>query len=1378
MSPLSRGCGFGTGIVLGVLLLAGTAAGADDEAQTASKQGDALRKKEHLLEAATAYERSVAAANRLYSANDQRTGNLLNALGETYQRLARYDDAETTLQRGLKIREAAPGNSQLRQVSSLLNLASLSIERNDYARAESLYQRALKIVESERGAESRDMANCVTHLGNLYHTLAQYDKAETFLQRGLHIREKVAGKDSIDVAASAQALGGLARTLGQYDRAEPLFRRALAIRESKQGQDHIDVAGALIGLGALYNWMGLYEKAEPLLKRAVEIDEAKLGKDHLFVASAVDELALVQRNRGELQQAEASHQRSLHIRRERLPKDHPLIAVCYHNLALLQQVGGHFAQAESYYQAALRLREEKFGKEHLTVASTLAGLGNVYRSEGEFARAEPLYRRSLRLYQNRLGANHPDVARSLGDLGITCLELSRYTEAQPLCERSLKIREAKFGADHPDVAFALSNLATLHRLQGHFDQVEPLLERSLKIREGKFGKESLSAATAWNDLAIHYRVIGQYTRAESLYRHTLEVREAHLGKDHLEVANSLNNLANLYVTLGRYEEAETMHQRGLKIRQAKLGKDHPLVAQSLTNLAYLYASMGEDALVEPLMLRSLHINETHYGKDHLTVAQNLSDLGGVHLGRGEYDKAGPLLERSLQIREAKLGKDHPDVAAALFMVARLRIWKKKYAEAEPLLQRCLKIYEEHLDPDHPSIANTLVELAGDYRVLGQNDKAVALHLRALKIREAKFGPDHPAVAVSQNNLGYLYLSLGELEKVEPLFQRSLKTRKARLGPTHPLVAQTLANLGDLYATEQLWDRAAEMFDESRHIHRIYVNQLLPGLSEEEQLSFLSHRENGSLQQALSVALKRPNDTGLAARSAEWVLNGKAVAQQALADRTLLTRDSKDPHLTALIKQLLEVRTDLASLSLKSSEGANDAQRRQRLAQLTEREQELSKRLGQVAPSRSADPWVELAPVRRAVPNGAVLVELFKVIPFDFQATGKVDRWQTKRYVAWVIPPDGKGQVQVVDLGQAKVIEDAVAVARKALRDSPRQIRQQGEPESEQALRKPLEALTALVLQPLAKHLDPAKQWIISPDGALWLVPWSVLPLANGKYAIEEHQISYVVTGRDLLQQAAAPTGRAGRPVVLADPDFNLGAAVNATRGTESLSLLGSFPRLPGTAAEAAAVVPELARFAHEKPLLFTGREASKARFRSVLRPKVLVVSTHAFFLDEHEEALGEPGSRQSNLLQSKALKNPLLRCGLVLAGANREGTARGEGGLLTGLEIIDTDLRGTELVVLSACETGLGQVHSGEGVSGLRQAFQLAGAESVVASLWQVPDVETAQLMTRFFERLAAGKGKVDALREAQLALIQVRRAKNNAAHPLFWAAFTLTGKW
>jgi CHAT domain-containing protein len=440
---------------------------------------------------------------------------------------------------------------------------------------------------------------------------------------------------------------------------------------------------------------------------------------------------------------------------------------------------------------------------------------------------------------------------------------------------------------------------------------------------------------------------------------------------------------------------------------------------------------------------------------------------------------------------------------------------------------------------------------------------------------------------------------------------------------------------------------------------------------------------------------------------------------------------------------------------------------------------------------------------------------------NFQAKGTESKFGAAHYAAWLIPPAGKGEIQIIDLGEAEPIDQAVLTARQAIQATGKAPEDRGlggvvvsakgalQPHPAEADETALGALTKLIFEPLRAKLGSAKCLIISPDASLWLVPWAALPLANGKYAIEEYQIRYTISGRDLISQSG-DNSQPTPSVVFANPDFDL-PSTKIAAATESVlrsvprvnelvtreisnSTGGIFPvpRLPGTATEAEAIRPQLNRYGRAEPQVYLDQYALEGVFKTIKKPNVLVLSTHGFYLPDQElkrdenRALITSANQQRELAltaDGKPVENPLLRCGLLLAGCNgRANAARViediavDDGILTGVEIVGTDLRGTELVVLSACETGVGQLRNGEGVAGLRQAFQLAGAKSVLATLWQIPDQSTVEIISAFFNNLATGQSKAEALRNAQLAAIKARRAAGKVAAPYFWAAFTITG--
>jgi len=325
-----------------------------------------------------------------------------------------------------------------------------------------------------------------------------------------------------------------------------------------------------------------------------------------------------------------------------------------------------------------------------------------------------------------------------------------------------------------------------------------------------------------------------------------------------------------------------------------------------------------------------------------------------------------------------------------------------------------------------------------------------------------------------------------------------------------------------------------------------------------------------------------------------------------------------------------------------------------------------------------------------------------------------------------------GDARWKDLGPAEAIEHAVDRMRTALAD----------PARSDVTRRARE-LHQLVLAPLESMLVDTTHLLIAPDGPLHLVPFEALRTSVGRYVIEDHLVTYLTTGRDLLRVSAArPSPSAS--AIFADPAF----------GRSRPQPAASFARLAGTAGEARRILPALP----DASIRF-GAAASEREVKGLRAPRVLHIATHGFF-------------QPSNAPESPP-ENPLLRSGLALAGANA-GESRGEDGILTALEAANLDLWGTRLVTLSACDTGIGVVRNGEGVYGLRRAFFLAGAETLVMSLWPVSDLVTRDMMTGYYSGLKDGLGRGAALRRVQLRLMR----QPGRRHPFYWASFIQAGEW
>lgn len=924
-----------------------------------------------------------------------------------------------------------------------------------------------------------------------------------------------------------------------------------------------------------------------------------------------------------------------------------------------------------------------------------------------------------------------EEVRKLGRIG-------KYNEAIPLLESIEETRKEILGANHSSVADALYDLGRLHRLKGDYDKAESMYREALEIREKTQGPDHPKFAATLREIGVIYDSKGEYRKAEPLFQRALLISEKALGPDHMEVADILDSLAIVYSHEDQYTNAEPLFQRALSIREKALGPEHPDVGTSLNNLALLNSDRGDYAKAEEFYRRSLAIWEKAWGPEHPVVALSLNNLALLHSDRGDYAKAEPLLQRALTIKEKKLG------------------------------------------PGQPSVAYTLNDLAEIYFKRGDYLKAELACQRALAIREKALGPEHPLVTECLVNLAKIYQAQGEYGKAEPLFQRALNIRVQVLGELHSKVAESASLLAMFYAAKGEIARAVAYQARANAVSEHNLSLNLATVSERQKLAYLALLSQDADRTISFHTRYLPTDPTACSLAATIILQRKGRALDAAAQNLNALRSRFNTEDQALLDLLADTRSQLARLVFDTPQGMNPEQYRERkktLADQAERyEVEISRRSSEF---RAQSLPVTLKGIQEAIPVGTALIEFAAYRPFMARAAKDGQAYGQPHYVAYVLRRDG--EIKWRELGDAKSSDEAVAAFRDALSDPRRR-----------DLKRLARAVDEKIMQPLRPLLGGAQRLLVSPDGALNLIPFEALVDEQGEYLIERYSISYLTNGSDLLRLQVKHESK-NDPLIIANPKFGGGnrpvkanfpqgkaparskGRHSATSGSDLSNLY--FAPLLGTELEANAI-----RTLFPEAELLLGENATETSLKRAVAPRILHIATHGFFLEDRPVRI--EGARGLNSLRDEGdlvrlsanmkIENPLLRSGLALAGANRRTGGSDDDGILTALEASGLNLWGTQLVVLSACDTGVGVVRTGDGISGLRRALVLAGSETQVMSLWPVNDYATQKFMKAYYEGLKQGQGRGDALRNVKLMTLRQRGTE----HPFYWASFIQSGKW
>ena len=1098
---------------------------------------------------------------------------------------------------------------------------------------------------------------------------------------------------------------------------------------------------SLLQIGMEYYNQGDYAKAAEYLTKCAEIEKLVLGESHIFYGNSLNFIALCYYYLGNSNSAILFGKKGLTIYEKVLGKEHPHYVISLNNLAGYNSDIGNYAEAIRLGTEALQIREKVFGKEHPDYATSLNNLAGYNSLLGNYSEAIRLGTEALQIQEKVLGKEHPDYAMSLNNLASCNYEMGNYSEAIRLSTEALNIYEKILGKEHPHYVISLSNLANYNSSLGNYAEAIRLGTEALQIREKVLGKEHPDYATSLNNLATYNSSLGNYAEAIRLSTEALNIYEKILGKEHPDYTLILSNLANYNSSLGNYAEAIRLGTEALQIRKKVFGKEHPDYATSLNNLANYNSSLGNYAEAIRLGTEALQIRKKVFGKEHPDYATSLNNLANYNSSLGNYAEAIRLGTEALQIRKKVFGKEHPDYATSLSNLANYNSSLGNYAEAIRLGTEALQIQEKVLGKEHPDYATSLNNLALDNSSLGNYSEAIRLGTEALNITEKAVGKNHPNSAKVLKNLATYNWKIGNADAVGYC-----------VGATEALAGIVRRTFADLTARERnlFWDEYKAWFEGTIH----------------------------------SIAYHMPSDS-LAENGYNGALMAKGLLLNSEMELSALLKESGDKDVENTYNNLKNLRLQINKLyEMPVSERPLDADSLERAAQGLERQLvQRSKAYGDYTANLVID-WKQ---VRQRLGDGEIAVE-FVSFPL---------RNDSVMYAAYCLRKDMPSP-KMVPLFEEKQLTSM-----------------------DKGLYLSSNALYNLIWKPLEKEMKGVTTVYFAPAGELYNLPIENLPVGEGTYNSSLRGYRRLSSTRQLaLRRNGVKVAEAAvygglkydtDTVTLANDSRKYRTAEpvqwSSRAVADSLNLRDGVYELPATKIEAEDIDKAL-ESAKIDTELYTDTIGTEASFKALSGSGVnaLHIATHGFYWTEREVSrLDNLAFLNDDMPAAVQEDKALTRSGLLLAGANTalKGLPLPEGvedGVLTAKEIAGMDLRRLDLVALSACQTGLGEI-TGDGVFGLQRGFKKAGANTLLMSLWKVDDTATQLLMTQFYKNMLSGMGKYEALTAAQKYLRELevevkpektafqqimdgkdgKKEKNPGsrtvrkyANPYYWAAFVL----
>jgi CHAT domain-containing protein/Tfp pilus assembly protein PilF len=942
-----------------------------------------------------------------------------------------------------------------------------------------------------------------------------------------------------------------------------------------------------------------------------------------------------------------------------------------------------------------------------------------------------------------LYAENLDEVNALNKEALNLSQLGDHQNAIELGNRALKLAARVGGPDNTSTATIQHNLAQIYQNAGDYEKSINEYKKALVYRIKLFGEKNEATARTMNNLASVYFSIGDYKTSIFLHGRALEIRLKVLGANHTDTALSLNNIGTVYDELGEYQEALNSHQMALKIRQNILGKEHTDTAQSLNNIAHVYVNTGDYPKALHFYENAYAIRKNTLGEKHPDTARIISNIGSLYGEIGDYDQAIKFTNNALTILNQKYDAKSTDVVAMLNNLAYFAHQKNDFNSAIEIYHKNLLQLETKSHSYNVQSSLILHNLSAVYSDCGELPKAIQTAEKSLNISKEIEGNGSLNTILRSINLAYVYSRSGKYNNAINLLESTLLSAENLLENDNKNIEIINNNLAANYYI--IGNHAAALKYCMNGI-KVINTQLAVVLCLDEKSRLSWQVKNLHFWTA---CILKPHEI------AQLALNWKGVILDSiLDDRAVALVSGNSAEGAKNLQKIAELRSRFSKIVL-------DQGREKEKSDLESQIGLLQRSLAQNYLGREMQrPSLNLTmrDITPALAGGVILLDFIhyrdpKIKDQDSQCLGIIITGEDNKPI-------------LVRIDKATDIHRAIAGLRESIK--------RGDAEAVQQFTS---TLSKKLWAPIAAKIpQQVNRLIISPDGELNFLSFAALLDARGKFLAETYDISYVGSARDLVRETKSKSSRTiclfANPAFQRDP-VKVDDMQYAVRPAE-IDIFGQLqlPSLPGTEKESTEI-QKIASEAGWNFQTYTREQADEATLRQTKKPGILHLATHGFYLNSFTPApLDSRGMSVIGIDKPKPSSkgvDPMRASGIALAGAQctlkswseRKAPAPETDGVLTAEEVAALDLDGTWLVTLSACETGVGEARSGEGVFGLRRSFMIAGAENLLMTLWPVRDKSTAEIMADFYrEALKTGNAPGSLAKVQREWLVKLRKEK------------------